>query len=93
MPRTDILIGDVVQRWLFEGESMLSIATSYDVEQGSINKRIAQARLMWPGLPWSERKPSKRIGPTEEWRRMMDGKKGERETAGSIVQGRRHRKR
>lgn len=83
--RSDILIEDVVQRWLFEGEAMLSIASSYDVDTRSIDLRIAKARQLWPDLPWAERKPRRSISPTAEWLRMVDGKRGEREVAGSII--------
>lgn len=85
IPRPDIKIEDVVQRWLFEGETMLAIAVSYDIEVRSINARIQRAREMWPDLPWTERKPNRTIGPTKEWIEMRDGKAGEQGTAGSII--------
>lgn len=78
-----------MQRWLFEGESMLSIAVSYDAGVRSIDKRVGHARERWPDLPWSERTANRSLSPTKEWVEMRDGRVGEQETAGSIVKARR----
>lgn len=91
-PRDDIDLKDIVDRWLFKGESMLAIATHYDCAVRTVGLRVERAREMWPDLPWSERVPAKPISPTLEWLTMMDGVRGERESAGSVVNGRRRRK-
>jgi len=86
--RPDVSTREVAVRWL-AGESILTLATSYDMSRESIRKRLLKAHETMPDLPWDGR-PSFRGGsPTSVYVRMRDGRGGVSiPKTGSIVKGR-----
>jgi hypothetical protein len=85
--REDIPVRDVALKWL-GGQSMLSIASEYGVDLDMIRRRIKKARKEMPELPWAEREPANKPGPTQAYRNMNDGKQGESVIRqGSVLRG------
>jgi hypothetical protein len=74
--RPDILAEDVARRWL-AGDSILVLSIAYDCSLGTIDNRLAKARVEFPDLPWGEREVSPTPVGTKEYLEMNDGKQGE----------------
>ena len=72
--RADVPVRDVALKWL-DGMTVLAIAAEYDATFSMIQRRIVRARKEFPELPWAEREPANKTGPTMNYRRMNDGRK------------------
>lgn len=88
--RPDIPVREVAERWL-AGESILTLATAYEVGASAITLRLKRAREEFPELPWDQRKPRPTASAARTYAKMNDGKPGVQEAAGSFVRKRRLR--
>ena len=84
VPRPDVTVEEVARRWL-AGESILSIASHFQMDTGPINSRLKKARLLFPDLPWDEPRQVRKISPTAEYVEMKDGVPRKRDVAGSFI--------
>lgn len=84
----DDITPKVVADLYLTGLSILKISTQLDAEPSLIQARLKRARVLYPDLPWAERKATRGTSATLKYIHMKDGVIGKSDVAGSIARAR-----